>query len=242
MKRNNAARSGSRKLVRKVTGEIVEAGPRYRRKVPGFLVPKVYVFKRLVSVRLPLNPASGINGANSYSMALQWRLSAFLALYGAGNTTVNVPGYTEFTGLFDQFRIHHVDVKLYFSNNTSTTASNTTFLPTLYYSEDNDNSSSTFTLESIQQRGNVKLLQLGSNGNTNNIRTIKVNPSPAVATYNGTFSAYSQPNRKQWIDCTYPDTQHYGMRIFWDTDATASAAIGYLNVVSEMYFEFKNVV
>lgn len=237
------------RIVRKVSykeadrnSNVIVAAPKAR--LYGMLNSNstVYPFKRTTSVKWTMNTSTGF-GALGFGLGINYSLAAInTSSTGGGSTNANLPNSAEFQALFDQYRINKVVLKIYFSNNTSTTASSTSFLPTMYVCNDNDNSVAPSTLGELQQRPESKLWQLGTNGNTNNIRTITVYPNAVQAQYTGTaFTSFGDTPRKNWLDCAYPAIPMYGTKIWWDTDNTSNQAIGFLTIVADIYYDFRGV-
>lgn len=215
-------------------------------RIPGSLVStrSVYPFKRTCSLRATMNPSTGftIGAASGFGLSFSFQLAACIVGIAGTSGTATVPNYGEFTSLFDQWRIHHVDVKLVYSNNTSTTASGTTFLPLVYIAPDLDNASPPGAVTDVQQRSDHKLWQLGTNGTTSNIRTLRVYPTATGTAYQGVTAGYAALGRKTWCDCAYPNITYYGAGMFWDADRSTNQDVGNLDMIFDVYFEFRGVI
>jgi len=161
----------------------------------------------------------------------------------AGPFSYSVPNSSEFTALFDQYRIATATVKLVYSNNVSTTAAATTFLPLLYVCEDRDDGNPPTSLGELLQRPETRLWQMGTNGNTSNIRTYKVKPTAVTQLYSGgtAFAAYGDMPPKTWIDTNFPSANLYGFKVWWDTDRLASLDMGNLDIIVDLVYEFRGV-
>lgn len=128
----------------------------------------------------------------------------------AGNLqfTLNaVNGYTEFTGLFDSYRIAFVEV--IFTprfNFGAVNAVGNNLYPKLYTVIDLDDASAPASI--------AVLLEYGTCRKTNYDQAItrRIKPFATKAVYNGStpFSGYSMAN--DWMDCDYPDIRYYGLK------------------------------
>jgi len=203
----------------------------------------VYPFKRTVSGILTLNPSTGFgSGANfSYGLGFSSTLNQLVMRVGAATVNLGVPSSTDFQNLFDQWRVAKVVLKFAYSNNVSTSASGTTFLPMIMYAPDHDDDVAPSSETELLQRPEHKLVQLGSNGNTNNIREFTVYPNIAVAAYQGTLTAFADASRKTWCDIAYPDIRYYGQKLWWSVERSTNVDIGSFHIFADIYYEFRGV-
>lgn len=120
-----------------------------------------------------------------------------------------VQGSTEFTNLFDRYRICKVVVKIINLSN-SATVNGQGLLPTIMTSMDYDDSAvpSASTLQSFMQRGDVKETRLSGT------KTIVLRPRPAMSLYQGAFTGYAIPGKAPYINSANPDVPHYGFKGF----------------------------
>ena len=232
--------------MRKVTGASSVASRPSKAKIYRMMNSPntIYRFKRTTSYTLGMNPSFGfINASGSFGISSSFYLNAVAVSTGSLTYNANVSNATEFTALFDQWRIAKVVVKYVYSNNTSTTASAVTNMPLLYVCNDNDNANVVANREEIQERPDHKLWQLGTNGGGDNIRTMTCYPCAAVGTYgSGFFNSFGQGSRNMWLDCASTSIQLYGQKAFWPNFRTASTTdIGDLMVIYDIYYEFKGV-
>lgn len=204
----------------------------------------IYAFKRTCVANLTMNPSNGftIAGNVGYGIGLLFTLNGLILNVGAGSATANLPNASEFSALFDQWRIKQVFVKYVYSNNVSTTASPTTFLPTLLVSNDNDDATVPASSAELLQRPEHKIMQLGTNGNTNNIRIVPCKPNAVVSAFTGSvFSGYADATRNQWLDCNYSTIQCYGQKVWWDVERTTNSDVGNLQLYVDFLLEFRGV-
>jgi len=128
--------------------------------------------------------------------------------------------YSEFTSLFDQYKIRAVEFHIQMisnpysvydvnKNNTSSGNSNN-FFPKFWYIRDYDGGGSD-SLSEIKQRVGVKFFMM----KPNKTYVITLSPKVLVQTYK-TLTSTGYGPRAMFIDCQSPDVPHYGMNAVID--------------------------
>jgi hypothetical protein len=114
----------------------------------------------------------------------------------------SLPDLTEFTALFDTYRIMRIKVAFYplFVDTSATVA----YPPIITAIDYDDNNTLAFA---VLQEYDTALV---SNSGTYFDRVFT--PRIALAAYSGTFTSYSQPKAGTWIDCASPNVTHYGIK------------------------------
>lgn len=140
----------------------------------------------------------------------------------------DLPGYTEFTGLFDQYRIKEVELKIVPEYTDYTPNSNVGGSAFIYTSVDFDNAT-TPTLASIAESETCTLHK------SNQPITIKIQPRTDF-TLSGQTNAAMAP-AGQWIDCASPAVTHYGVKAFIPQGTTNT---GTWHCVCRYTCEFRN--
>jgi hypothetical protein len=114
-----------------------------------------------------------------------------------------LPDYTEFTALFDSYRILQVRFSFFplFIDTTATTAYPA--IKTVIDYEDN----TVITLQQAEEYDSLLVSQTG----TYFERVIV--PRCSLSAYNVTPPGYSQAKALTWLDCASPDVTHYGLKI-----------------------------
>jgi len=243
--------AGRKRKAGGAKGGAVKAARALLRNVPTNRVPRsvvsnssIYPFKRSLRILLNCQGSTGFEltgGGSGYGMGFTFCLDQIIVNINAVNTSVAVPNSAEFTNLFDQWRIHHVDVKYVISNNTSAVANTTLFLPTFLIVNDNDDGTAPAGLNEMLQRPDHQIMQMGLNGNTNNVRRKRVVPQVAAGAFQaGLTSAYTV-GRRDFINASYPATQCYGQKVYWDTPLQTASSMGLLFVYFDIFYEFKGV-
>lgn len=170
---------------------------------------KVHYFTRTQETYYDITPNSIPNGG-------------FFANYSvtagtAGAFRLNqLPNYSEFTALFDQYKINGVKLTWMLSANTvnmpNVSPGNTTAsLPILYTAIDRDDGTPYATFDEMNQNDTCKLRRM------DRVVTRYVKPYVAVPVYSaGAFNGYAAPTKNPWIDAASPATEYYGIK--WAID------------------------
>lgn len=160
----------------------------------------------------------------------------------------DVVNSTEFTLLFDQYRITGVKVKMFpFYTETTTgaavsaTSAQTTILVHSIIDLD-DASTPTATdagISEIRQYASYRCHNL-SQGKGYFARSIR--PRMATPVYAaGAFSAYAQAPMKIWVDCQNPDAEYYGLKCIFEANNSGANTVLYVKCETTYYLQLKNV-
>lgn len=155
-------------------------------------------------------------------------------LKGASFNLNNIPNVGEFTALFDQYMITHVQLRFHLQVDPSAQASASAVYPKIYTATDFDDDGAPATLNAIREHARCKVRVLNPN------RPVVVNIKPAINTlvYRGiTTSSYS-PQWRKWIDCAQTDVPHFGLK--WAVDNFTNTNYT-LQVEGKMWFACKDV-
>lgn len=144
----------------------------------------------------------------------------------------DVTNYTEFTALFDQYRILGVGLRFILERNTSNSTLVNGKVPRMYMIYDKDTSSLP-TMDELRQADNCKIVPM------DHVRpfTYFCRPNVLGLSYQSVTSAYT-PKWKQWISTSESGCPHYGVRYaienLDDTDLT-------VRVEAVYYMQFKSM-
>lgn len=145
-----------------------------------------------------------------------------------------VPGSSEFTSLFDAFRIKCVRMKFIYGQNTQD-ASATRSIPNIVFVNDYDDGTVLTGLTDYGQYSKVHVHRLDKPFE------ISFKPLASTAVYNGAFTGYATAAKDMWYDCASSGIQFYGAK--WAIDpvvyGAGSTVIGQLSIVIEYDLEFK---
>lgn len=186
----------------------------------GYLNGRVYNFKRKLTSNLIIT----YNGVATESHgAYKFKLS-------------DLPNYTEFTSLFDKYRITGIRAQFLPRVNImdlKNVNASFTEIPPVLTVVDYDDASGTDDYASLCQYENAKI--------HNQFRPFSVyfKPMVAIAAYQGAFTGYSS-SRKTWIDAASPSVEYYALK--WATppySAINSIANPTYDVIFTYYIQCK---
>lgn len=131
-----------------------------------------------------------------------------------GSTTWTLSGVinsSEFSSLYEQYRIDYVQMKWYLRIDPSAQTAASASYPKLYISRDYD-SSGLLSQSEMRERANTKIIVM----NPNRPVTFGYKPNVLAETYRGTATTSYAPKWKQWLTMTANDVLHYGH--IWNID------------------------
>lgn len=125
-----------------------------------------------------------------------------------------VRNYTEFTNLFDQFRINKIILKFFLYSDPSAQTANTAVYPRMWYCPDYDDDAP-LTIDVLRERQKTRVAQLKPG------RPVKIRVTPAslAMMYGGVASTSYMPVFKRWVDTNYGGTPHYGLKFAFEDGA-----------------------
>lgn len=141
----------------------------------------------------------------------------------------NIPSVSEFTNLFDLYRVKAVLITLKMLNspegnsipNSSSSNLYANYFPTLWYTVDQDDAN-TQSIAQLREYARVKHRVLRPNSEIK----ILVRPNPLQAIYNGVVTtAYGLARRKQWMDLTNDAIPLYGLKMAIDFEGLVTNAL-----------------
>lgn len=160
----------------------------------------------------------------------------------AGSNYYNIPfsietslsdvlNYTELTQIADKYKINWVKVKVFATSNIASAAS-TAQLPSILWSMDEDDSGvpvgSTAGLNAIREKMGSKYRQFKQNGSG---ITMFYKPRLAREVYNaGGAAVGAEVTPAKFLDCTYPDIPHYGIKGFLQDVNLAATPTAYTQI------------
>ncbi len=153
---------------------------------------KVYTFVRHINLANIATTASDTSGSYVFSLS-------------------SLPGYTDFTSLFDQYRIVQVTVCFSPINQTAVGAPIITAI-------DYDDNNTPVSADDLRQYDTSRTCVATRYFE----RTLS--PRAAIAAYSGSaFTAYASSPENLWIDMASPGIPYYGLKYYWTgrTGATA---------------------
>ena len=121
----------------------------------------------------------------------------------------DLPSSSDFTSLFDQYRIAQVTLKFIPCAANFGQATTATDYPSILTCVDFDDDAVPASSDTVRQYGTCLTV-----ANATYFERC-LTPRFAVAAYSGAFTSYAQSNPRQWIDCASPNVVHYGVK--WAT-------------------------
>lgn len=150
--------------------------------------------------------------------------------------------YTDLSGLFDQYRISMVVMKV-IQRSTSlsmieSNANNVLGMPILFWYIDlDDNTTPTEAGMRKNNRTHTQMFDVGKR-----VATIKVRPRFANNILdNASGTAQTLGKRSQWIDCAHAQVPHYGVKLYIDLpQSTGTAVEQTFDLVTTYYMQFRH--
>nr|WAE43196.1 MAG: capsid protein [Cressdnaviricota sp.] len=216
---------------------------RYNRRIPGWgtnngnmnrlaraVIEKrsTYTFTRTMNLNSTLtNPTVGA----------WWCANA--TLNGNGNFNIaQLPNYTEFTQLFDQYRI--TQIKMTWTNQANTYQGNNTptlSAPSLMTCLDYDDGTALLQRNDFLQYETYKARPfIGTH-------SLYVKPKVATAVYVGALTTgYAQTYGNPWVDSANPSTPYYGCKwaLIWPSVGDGATVLGVINLDIQFTIECRD--
>lgn len=199
----------------------------------GFQVDATTCVKQNSYLTVSTNATTGVEAYGS--MSYHFRLE-------------DLPNYTEFQGLYEQYLVKKIQFRIVpFCTSASTAGGVSPFAGQpgvmFHYALDRDDSSiptaSEGGLDALRQRQGYKMRNIYA-GSGKPIK-ISFTPSLASAVYQpGATTAYG-PKSSQWVDCTYPKVEFYGLKIIVETVSAGAAQVLFFKFEVKASVAFKGV-
>lgn len=186
-------------------------------KVPG--MKGIHKFKRIQILNLD------VYDSNFYESYVMGRLD-------------QLPAYTDFTNLFDSYRVTGMKAKFLFDKNSAEVHGTDVSIPMIGTCTDKDDVAALTTENAFWQYEDFKYRRLDKPV------SVFVKPRIAQSAYaGGIFASYVEGKAKQWIDCNSTTVEHYGIRYYihcpgWHLEPHK---IGILKIALTLWIECKNV-
>lgn len=175
------------------------AAPIRRRKMMGVRkhTQPIHYFKRNTYTINYVTSNSGVDTFKNVAFAL-----------------ADLPNYTEFTNLYDQYQIQSIKYTILPRFNSVSISDG---VPETWTIVDKDGTIPT-SLSGFLQYQNLRIKR----GASTHIRVFK--PTPLVNVYNGLTAGYSSPSKSIWIDTANATVPHWGLGIATPVSGTSDPA------------------
>jgi hypothetical protein len=148
----------------------------------------------------------------------------------------DLPNYTEFTSLFDQYRIAKVKLEFIPTFNCSNLydmQNGNPLVPNIQSAIDYDDIS--LANEDAILQYQTRVLTRGEQIHT---RTLK--PKPQIAAYNSALAfGYASAATNPWIDTSSPDVPHYGLKVYIDPVTLNETSTWLYRVIATYWLEVR---
>lgn len=192
-----------------------------------------YSFERTAMQRLGYDLRDGFTLSSGATVlgpgiALSFQLGQ-MKFWGSGgnNSQIAIPNYTEFTNLFDEWKIDYVKIKIMFTNNISNAINNPNPqysmppLPTLQLAVDTDDDVPPTSSNDLLQYQNLRTRCFDTNGP----EYIQFKPKAQLATEAGNILATGYAsNYGGWLNTSSAGTDYMGLKMFLDLGGTTTNA------------------
>lgn len=171
---------------------------KFSRKVARPLVNKCYCKRFVVKATIAGNDTTPYNG-----QSFKWNLN-------------DIPGVSDFTNMFDQYQIAGIAYRFVVNKDEqagSIVAANRGNYIRLMMVNDYNDSTSPTSFSELQQYPYVKEMWLTD---TKPVTKWFYQKPTVLNTINSQVLNNYNPMRKCWIDTSYPGTDHYGLKIFYE--------------------------
>lgn len=155
-----------------------------------------------------------------------------------------LPNYTEFTALYDSYRIDYIDFRLSCRINSATedtmVNNDDTSLPIVYWVIDRDDSVNPASIDELREYSKCKVAYIG-NKNKRVVR-IRWKPNNLQQLYLSAIATGYAPVYGQFLDCAYPNIPYYGLKLGIDVKGAGGARSSYVfDVEQTLHFTMKDV-
>lgn len=151
------------------------------------------------------------------------------------NGIANVIGASEFSALFDHYRIDYVSFKFYLRVSPDAQTAATAIYPRLAWYRDTDDSTPPSNFNEMLERMDTKITTLRPDRPV----TIKFKPNCLAEMYRGIGTTSFTPKYKQWIDMAQNDVRHYGVKVAIDNFTNTNY---FVDIFTRVYFSCKGVL
>jgi len=222
MKNRKIRKSKSRKAGRRKQSATIRSDVRRVADIPSQINSIVRIV-RATSRRFTYNAAIGIDGFANFDMQITFAPGATrYHLSGAAVYADTLPSVTEFSNLFDSWRIEKVTVRIDVPMGLSNSAGSSFLVPQILYAPDyNDSGAASKT--DLLQYPQAKVHNFQKDGFTPFM--IEFSPRALLEVPSGVVStAYSSLPLGSWFRTSNMDSQHYGIKMLFDNYGSTNNA------------------
>lgn len=208
--RNRSKRSGGKRRSKDLPLTTMSTGSSFLHGIGSRLRPHTFVRTQTFSIA-----KNALDSGYAYQLFLS-----------------GLPGVTEFTNLYDQYRILRAEVKLVLATPSISSA-----YPRITTVVDYDDSVSPTSENDVLQYPNAKVYQYSP---TNVEHSFEFVPRAAGAMFQGITTGYSMAPAGTWLDGGYPDIPHYGFKFFANSYNSTTTPNAFLTCYVSYQVQMKN--
>lgn len=182
--------------------------------------------------------AVGLPAADTSGVPSNYQVGAAMAF-----KVTDVPNYTDFTALFDQYRLDQVDIEISNLHNNADAGTAVTLMPSVTYCPDFDDGAVPSNSALLSQRQRTKQWTFRGNGQP---LKFSVRPRTAAFVYkpSGTTIGYAVGTENTYVNVANNDVPYYGVKL-WFSDMYISGTgsnVGetHLRVKCRYHFSMKD--
>lgn len=154
-------------------------------------------------------------------------------LQGKNFNMTLLPNYTEFSALFDRYKITTIKLSYHLKYDPSAQGAGQANFPRLYYIKDYDDAATPSSINELREHSRCQMRILTPNRPVH----IVLKPSILSETYRTNITSAVAPKWRQWIDWGNPDVPHYGLKIAIDDLTNTNYKV---DVECKMWFSCKD--
>lgn len=184
----------------------------------------------------------GATGYNAISFCTTLDTSTVYLGGGGTNNNQTIPNFAECQALFDAAIIDKIEYEFWFANQPHLSGSTSIDSPELIIVEDFDSVDAATSLNELLQYQKYHRISPNTTG-----RKYKITLYPKVryalgaeGGEAGTATTLAGSQKAPWQDAQKPGAFHMGLRGWFITNSSSSAALGYLHCVETQYRRYKN--
>jgi len=204
-------------------------------------------FTRSIQFAYQLNPSKGFvdnTGVTAGSfLAFTYTLTG-VTVKGSSlaySATFNMPNSSDFTNLFDHYRIDKVGIKMMSTvSGVGVQVTSNHQMPMIWIFNDIDDGLAPTQASQFLERENVRHISFSDT----NVKDHTVYPRVAVQNYNGiALSGFGVGNKYAYMDAAYPNIEYYGTKFHYHSPVnTADLITGTLSYIVKYHLTFKGVI
>ena len=187
----------------------------------------------------------GVNQIHAYKRSFVSAIQTTAGVYGGGFifSLATMPNSSEFTALYDLYRIRKCVVRIVFRSTTisaiETRDNNVAGMPILYYVKDKDDATTPASASEIMEYSAHKIFFYTPSKRSCSITVYPTWTQEVFRT--GVTTGYGLGPRKTWLDAAYSNIEHYGLKMYLSLPQGAGTAVnGYFDIHTTVYLECKD--